>query len=686
MKTFFNSCVAGLTILAASLLAVPTQNSDSVTWTFDRLEKIGGHKTTVIGQPKVINSPIGKAVEFDGVDDGLFIDEHPLAGATTFTWEAIFRPDGGQREQRWFHLNERDAQTDADTQNRMLFEIRVSGDQWYLDSYIHSGDENQTLMNNQALHPLGVWYHVATVYDGKVLRNYVNGVQQGAGPLKFIPHRQGHASTGVRINKVFYFKGAVQLARFTRRALSPSDFLPPPASTGLIPQLMKDGDVPGLSIALLRDGQVFWNKSFGVRNAETKEPLAENAVFEAASLAKPVFAYAVLKLVDNGKLDLDTPLINYFPAAFPQNDERARLITARMVLSHRTGFQNELMPGQSLEIHFTPGEKFSYSGEGFLYLQKVVDHITGERFDTFMKRTVFDPLGMTSSGYLWEPRYDRLAAFGHNAAGFVAERTKFSDAKMSGLLTTTGDYAKFVIAIMNGAGLQTRTAQEMLKTQTRVDESCVFCINRGAGRLSPALSWGLGWGLEDTGAGHAFWHWGENRGEFQNFVMAYQKEKIGIVIFTNSGNGFSIIPEIVSQAIGGTHPAFAWMGYELYNSPKFVARRAELRAARTLYDAIVSRGEAALKEYRERREVLSEQQLNQVGYWLLSKKRVKEAIEVFKMNVEDHPNSSNAYDSLGEAYMVAGNKPEAIRNYQRSLSLNPANDNARETIKKLERP
>jgi hypothetical protein len=238
MKIFVNSCVTGLTILAAVQLAstiggaVTNQISDSVTWTFDRLEKIGGHKTTVIGQPKLIDSPIGKAVEFDGVNDGLFIEDHPLAGATTFTWEAIFRPDGGQREQRWFHLSEQDPHTGADTENRMLFEIRVSGDQWYLDSYIHSGGESQTLMNDQALHPLGAWYHVATVYDGKDVRNYVSGVQQGAGQLKFTPHRQGHASVGVRINKVFYFRGAVRLARFTRRALSPSEFLKPPARRG----------------------------------------------------------------------------------------------------------------------------------------------------------------------------------------------------------------------------------------------------------------------------------------------------------------------------------------------------------------------------------------------------------------------------------------------------------------------
>ena len=194
-------------------------------WTFDRLENIGGHKTTVLGKPRIIDSPVGKAIEFDGVEDALFIEDHPLAGAETFTWEAIFRPDGGDREQRWFHLSEQDPETGADTDNRMLFEIRVAGDQWFLDSYSQSGTENKAIMNRNALHPLGAWHHVAAVYDGKEFSNYVDGVREGMAELHLAPHRPGHTSVGVRINKVFYFKGAVHLARFTRRALSPAEFL-----------------------------------------------------------------------------------------------------------------------------------------------------------------------------------------------------------------------------------------------------------------------------------------------------------------------------------------------------------------------------------------------------------------------------------------------------------------------------
>jgi putative heme-binding domain-containing protein len=199
------------------------------TWRFDRLENIGGHKTTVLGSPRIIDSPAGKAVEFDGVDDALFIDTHPLAGAETFTFEAIFRPDGGQVEQRWFHLSETDPNTGADTDNRMLFEIRVAGDQWFLDSYNQSGTESKALMNRKALHPLGRWYHVASVYDGSEFRNYVDGVQEGSAMIRLAPHGPGHTSVGVRINKVFYFKGAVAVARFTPRALPVSEFLKAPA-------------------------------------------------------------------------------------------------------------------------------------------------------------------------------------------------------------------------------------------------------------------------------------------------------------------------------------------------------------------------------------------------------------------------------------------------------------------------
>jgi hypothetical protein len=205
------ACVAG------GIAAQPSPSPD--TWMFDRLDRIGGHATTVQGNPRVADTPVGKAVEFDGVDDALFVDVHPLAGADTFTWEAIFRPDGGQIEQRWFHLQE------SGSENRMLFEIRVIDSQWCLDSYTHSGSAQHALLDRTRLHPLGAWYHVASVYDGRTYSNYVNGVEQGRTEIRFAPQGAGRSSIGVRINLVNYFKGAIHAARFSRRALSPAEFL-----------------------------------------------------------------------------------------------------------------------------------------------------------------------------------------------------------------------------------------------------------------------------------------------------------------------------------------------------------------------------------------------------------------------------------------------------------------------------
>jgi hypothetical protein len=218
------------TFTIISILGWIQLTSGAEIWKFDRTDEIGGHRTTVLGHPRVIDTPIGKAIEFNGVEDALFIDVHPLAGAETFTWEVIFRPDaGGSPEQRFFHFQERDAKTGADTETRLLFETRLVGSQWYLDSFAKSGDGSRALMNRERMHPLGAWYHVAMVYDGREFRNYVNGALEGKAEVRLPPQGNGHCSAGVRINRRDYFKGAIHLARMTRRALSPAEFLKLPA-------------------------------------------------------------------------------------------------------------------------------------------------------------------------------------------------------------------------------------------------------------------------------------------------------------------------------------------------------------------------------------------------------------------------------------------------------------------------
>jgi Concanavalin A-like lectin/glucanases superfamily len=223
---FGASLAVGLVLVGISLPGVGQE-----VWRFDQTASLGGHATHVLGSPKLIDTPMGKAVEFNGKDDALFVDVHPLAGARTWTWEMIFKPDAdGSPEQRIFHLQSIDPATGLDAvDERMLFEIRIRNGQWCLDSFAMAGGQRRTLLNCEKLHPFGPWYRVTAVYDGKMLRNYVGDEMQAEGELVMPVERPGRSSMGTRINLVDYYKGGIFEARFTKRVLGVGDFLKMPA-------------------------------------------------------------------------------------------------------------------------------------------------------------------------------------------------------------------------------------------------------------------------------------------------------------------------------------------------------------------------------------------------------------------------------------------------------------------------
>ena len=196
-------------------------DSDASRWKLDRLDSIGGWKTTVSGKPTLIETPAGRALEFDGVRDGLLVDHHPLTGWPQFTLEIVFRPDaGGLKEQRFLHLHE----TGSDY--RILIETRLTEDaRWFLDTFIESGSGKQTLFAKDYLHPVGSWCSAALVVDGSEMRHYVDGRLELSAPLRYTPAQQGRTSIGVRSNQVYWFKGAIRELRCTPRALSPDEFL-----------------------------------------------------------------------------------------------------------------------------------------------------------------------------------------------------------------------------------------------------------------------------------------------------------------------------------------------------------------------------------------------------------------------------------------------------------------------------
>ena len=209
-------------VLFQPLVAMAQQ---PVVWRFDNLKEIGGLAPTVLGSPKVVETQIGKAVHFEGksdTGDALFFDTLPLQGVSTYTFEVIFRPSSkGEPAERFFHLQ------DAGSPSRRMFELRIVDNKWCLDTVSFSKPENEpmrsgVMLNCDAQHvfPLDRWYAIAAVYDGKVLRGYVDGVLQGEVAVNLLPLGKGGTSVGTRYTKRDYFTGDVFSARFTGRAMA----------------------------------------------------------------------------------------------------------------------------------------------------------------------------------------------------------------------------------------------------------------------------------------------------------------------------------------------------------------------------------------------------------------------------------------------------------------------------------
>lgn len=235
-------CSIAAAAFVGAMLATGASAAPVAVWKFDNLNRIGGLSPKIEGEPKLVDGPLGKAVQFNGEDTALFFDHRPLVGAKTFTIEAIFRPEGGAFEQRWMHVAETDPATGRDTSQtekggkdvnpRYMFEIRVKDNNWYLDGFVQSKAGSQALIDPAKLYPVGPWYAVAQTYDGKTYRTYVNGELQAKAPVAYTPHGPGHVMIGVRMNHVNYFRGSVAELRFSDFARQPSQMLRIPSASG----------------------------------------------------------------------------------------------------------------------------------------------------------------------------------------------------------------------------------------------------------------------------------------------------------------------------------------------------------------------------------------------------------------------------------------------------------------------
>jgi CubicO group peptidase (beta-lactamase class C family) len=344
-----------------------------------------------------------------------------------------------------------------------------------------------------------------------------------------------------------------------------------------VTRLMRAAEVTGAGIAFFNDGKVVYAKGYGLRDKEKNLPFTPDTVVTAASLTKSAFACMVMQLVQEKLLDLDKPVYLYLPKPLPDYpdykdlaaDPRYKKITARMILSHTTGFPNWrwFQEDRKLNINFEPGSRYAYSGEGIVLLQLVVETITGKPVEELMQNRIFEPLGMTRSSMISEQRFVNDLATRYDEYGRSLGAEQRSKANAAGSLqTTVNDYAKLLAAIMQAKILNRATRDLMLGSQIQIFSRKQFptlSTETTDANKSIRLSYGLGWGLYWTPHGKAFFKEGHDEG-WRNYAVCFENGT-GILILTNSSNGEGIFKELLETLLKNTFTPIEWEGYTPYD-------------------------------------------------------------------------------------------------------------------------
>lgn len=355
-----------------------------------------------------------------------------------------------------------------------------------------------------------------------------------------------------------------------------------------IQTLVKAANVHGLAITVFNNNQPVYKKTFGYKRLDTKEPIRTNTNFYGASLSKAVFGVLVMKLVEEGVLDLDKPLQEYLPQPIYtytpatkwhdnfsdlEHDTLYKEITARMCLAHTAGFPNWrwFEPDQKLRVKFRPGTRYSYSGEGLVYLQVVLEKMTGKPLEVLMLEKLFRPLGMTRSSYTWQPAFETDYVQGHKTNGELYEKDKDNEARSASTLETTlDDYTSFTEAVLQNKLLKPATTREMFSPRIRIRSVKQFgplSLRDSTAKDAIALSYGLGWGLLQSPHGTGAFKEGHGDG-FQHYSILFPEQGMGSLILSNSDNGNSIFKELLETALEDTYTPWFWQNYIPYNYRK----------------------------------------------------------------------------------------------------------------------
>lgn len=451
----------------------------------------------------------------------------------------------------------------------------------------------------------------------------------------------------------------------------------------LVQREMRERRIPGLQVAIVQHGKTVLLKSYGIADLHNSVQVTDKSVFSINSCTKAFTGVAVMQLVEEGKLDLSAPVSRYLEAL----PATWQAVTIRQLLTHVSGLPNVLnildpntgkLPGisedaawskvQTMPIEFTTGERFSYNQTNYLLLGKIIDKVSGKPFARFFDERQFQVAGMLNTLLADSrdviPNKAPSYRYVRNIDGHPLGQEKLINAyeefpafrrTASGMNSTAQDIARWIIALQQGKLLKTKDALNTLWT---------------AGKYNNGLptQWALGWVTKPRPRHGAVIATGGGRAAF----FVYPDDDLAIVVLTNLAGAFP--EEFVDELAGLYNPAIS-------ASDPVTALRVQLR----------KRGyEHAVKVYGEMKKKdptfqPSETDLNDWAYRMLNGGgKPKEALEIFKLNVFLYPTSANVYDSVAEAYAANGGRELAIKNYKRSLELDPNNNNAVEQLKKLD--
>lgn len=427
------------------------------------------------------------------------------------------------------------------------------------------------------------------------------------------------------------------------------------------------------TVCVAEDRKVIYKKAFGFSDLETETRLETDYAFYLASVSKQFTTMTIMILKERGKLSYDDPLSKYFPE-FPGY---ANEVSIRHLMTHTSGIPDHFRLGANkpdlrnrdvLEVlvkrdslDFRPSEKYSYSNGGYVLLSMITEKASGQSFPIFMKKNIFDPLGMSCSLVYDESKPDiPRRAVGYNMFG---EKDDYN------ILTT-------------GAGGIYSTVEDLFKWDQAlyehklVDEETLSEAYQPFKLSNDSLSnYGYGWAISEDESGKRVSHGGGLAG-YRTYIERHVDNKNAIILLTNKGNAIPMRSIITALRNILDNKAYAFPKAPIALTMKELMDTKGVTAAITQY--------SILKKNNEQQYDFSENQFNNLGYYLLGDNKVKDAIEIFKLNVKAYPEAFNPYDSLGEAYMVNKEFELAVKNYQKSLELNPDNENAKVMLKKIE--